>query len=104
MCGRVGEGRACWSLGNAYVLLGNHRQALHYARKHLAISREVSDVIILCSPAALIMNSFLSLCQIGDRNGELTAGMNVEELMEVVGVKDADLSPSEAEFKVQGKS
>lgn len=38
---RVGEGRACWSLGNAYVSLGNHKQALHYARKHLDISKEV---------------------------------------------------------------
>lgn len=38
---RVGEGRACWSLGNAYVSLGNHKQALHYARKHLDISIEV---------------------------------------------------------------
>lgn len=39
---RVGEGRACWSLGNAYVSLGDHKQALHYARKHLDISKEVS--------------------------------------------------------------
>lgn len=38
---RVGEGRACWSLGNAYVSLGDHKQALHYARKHLDISKEV---------------------------------------------------------------
>lgn len=38
---RVGEGRACWSLGNAYVSLGDHKQALHYARKHLNISKEV---------------------------------------------------------------
>lgn len=38
---RVGEGRACWSLGNAYISLGNHDQALHFARKHLEISQEV---------------------------------------------------------------
>lgn len=38
---RVGEGRACWSLGNAYVSLGSHEQALHFARKHLEISQEV---------------------------------------------------------------
>uniref|UniRef100_A0A671MI10 G-protein-signaling modulator 1-like n=1 Tax=Sinocyclocheilus anshuiensis TaxID=1608454 RepID=A0A671MI10_9TELE len=73
---RVGEGRACWSLGNAYVSLGNHRQALHYTRKHLDISREI-----------------------GDRNGELIARMNVEELMEALGVKEGDLSPSESEFE-----
>uniref|UniRef100_A0A8C2CQ23 G protein signaling modulator 1b n=1 Tax=Cyprinus carpio TaxID=7962 RepID=A0A8C2CQ23_CYPCA len=77
--GRVGEGRACWSLGNAYVSLENHRQALHYTRRHLDISREI-----------------------GDRNGEMMARMNVEELMEALGVKEADLSPSESEFKVQG--
>lgn len=41
---RVGEGRACWSLGNAYVSLGDHKQALHYARKHLDISKEVSHL------------------------------------------------------------
>uniref|UniRef100_A0A8C1ZQT8 G protein signaling modulator 1b n=1 Tax=Cyprinus carpio TaxID=7962 RepID=A0A8C1ZQT8_CYPCA len=76
---RVGEGRACWSLGNAYVSLENHRQALHYTRRHLDISREI-----------------------GDRNGEMMARMNVEELMEALGVKEADLSPSESEFKVQG--
>uniref|UniRef100_A0A672S2Q4 G-protein-signaling modulator 1-like n=1 Tax=Sinocyclocheilus grahami TaxID=75366 RepID=A0A672S2Q4_SINGR len=75
----VGEGRACWSLSNAYMSLGKHRQALHHTRKHLEISREI-----------------------GDRNGELTARMNVEELMEALGVKEADLSPSESEFKVQG--
>uniref|UniRef100_A0A671MFR5 G-protein-signaling modulator 1-like n=1 Tax=Sinocyclocheilus anshuiensis TaxID=1608454 RepID=A0A671MFR5_9TELE len=76
---RVGEGRACWSLGNAYVSLGNHRQALHYTRKHLDISREI-----------------------GDRNGELIARMNVEELMEALGVKEGDLSPSESEFEYTG--
>lgn len=49
-----------------------------------------SDICFACS-------------QIGDRNGELTARMNVEELMEALGVKEGDLSPSESEFKVQGK-
>ena len=38
---RIGEGRACWSLGNAYTALGNHDQAMHFAEKHLEISREV---------------------------------------------------------------
>lgn len=41
---RVGEGRACWSLGNAYVSLGNNKQALYYARKHLEISKEVRNL------------------------------------------------------------
>lgn len=39
---RIGEGRACWSLGNAHAALGNHEKALHFARKHLDISKEVS--------------------------------------------------------------
>lgn len=38
---RVGEGRACWSLGNAYTALGNHDTALDFAQKHLEISKEV---------------------------------------------------------------
>lgn len=38
---RIGEGRACWSLGNAYTALGNHDQAMHFAERHLEISREV---------------------------------------------------------------
>lgn len=42
---RVGEGRACWSLGNAYVSLGSHEQALHFARKHLEISQEVRETV-----------------------------------------------------------
>lgn len=39
---RVGEGRACWSLGNAYVSMGSPAQALTFAKKHLQISQEVS--------------------------------------------------------------
>lgn len=44
---------------------------------------------------------FVSL-KIGDRNGELTARMNVEQLMEALGVSDSDLSPSSSEFEMQG--
>ena len=40
--------------------------------------------------------------QIGDRNGELTARMNVEQLMEVLGVNETDLSPCSSEFEIQG--
>ena len=40
---RVGEGRACWSLGNAHASLGNHEKALQYAAKHLEISQEVQQ-------------------------------------------------------------
>ncbi|MGH0126541.1 UNVERIFIED_CONTAM: hypothetical protein FKN15_073871 [Acipenser sinensis] len=40
---RIGEGRACWSLGNAYTALGNHDQAMHFAEKHLEISKEVEN-------------------------------------------------------------
>lgn len=38
---RIGEGRACWSLGNAHTALGNHDQAMHFAEKHLEICKEV---------------------------------------------------------------
>ena len=39
---RVGEGRAYWSLGNAYTALNRHDIALGYAEKHLIVSKEVS--------------------------------------------------------------
>lgn len=44
---RVGEGRACWSLGNAHTALGNHEDALQFASKHLLISKEVMTYIVL---------------------------------------------------------
>lgn len=108
---RVGEGRACWSLGNAYVSLGNHKQALYYARKHLEISKEVRKLYKrnnIKRPLAFYV-IFLSLCpwfhpQIGDRNGELTARMNVDQLMEALGVTESDLSPSSSEFEMQGST
>ncbi|XP_036095150.1 G-protein-signaling modulator 1 isoform X3 [Rousettus aegyptiacus] len=59
---KVGEGRACWSLGNAYVSMGSPAQALTFAKKHLEISQEI-----------------------GDRNGELTARMNVAQLQLALG-------------------
>lgn len=40
---RIGEGRACWSLGNAHTALGNHDQAMHFAEKHLEICKEVNE-------------------------------------------------------------
>ena len=39
---RVGEGRACWSLGNAHTALGKNEEAIQFASKHLEISKEVS--------------------------------------------------------------
>ncbi|KAG3288347.1 G protein signaling modulator 1, transcript variant X3 [Ictidomys tridecemlineatus] len=59
---KVGEGRACWSLGNTYVSMGSPAQALTFAKKHLQISQEI-----------------------GDRNGELTARMNVAQLQLALG-------------------
>ncbi|XP_015427842.1 PREDICTED: G-protein-signaling modulator 1 [Myotis davidii] len=49
--GRVGEGRACWSLGNAYVSMGSPAQALTFAKKHLEISQEVSQAGPAPAPA-----------------------------------------------------
>ena len=39
----MGEERAYWSLGNAYTCLGEHRQARHYAERHLALATELGD-------------------------------------------------------------
>lgn len=61
---RVGEGRACWSLGNAYVSMGSPAQALTFAKKHLQISQEVSrapsprPLLVLQQPIV----SFLACC------------------------------------------
>lgn len=51
--GRVGEGRACWSLGNAYVSMGSPAQALTFAKKHLEISQEVSQARPAAGPQPL---------------------------------------------------
>lgn len=45
---KVGEGRACWSLGNAYSATNAHEKALQYANRHLDISKEVRNGFI-CS-------------------------------------------------------
>ena len=52
--GRVGEGRACWSLGNAYVSMGSPAQALTFAKKHLEISQEVSRACPALSPESAL--------------------------------------------------
>lgn len=51
-----------------------------------------------------VLYLFGAFHQIGDRNGELTARMNVEQLMEALGVSESDLSPSSSEFEMQGDS
>uniref|UniRef100_UPI00398F1F50 G-protein-signaling modulator 1-like isoform X3 n=1 Tax=Pristiophorus japonicus TaxID=55135 RepID=UPI00398F1F50 len=80
---KVGEGRACWSLGNAYVSLGSHEQGLHFASKHLEISREI-----------------------GDQNGELTAHLNVAQLQSALGMssaqQDRQSAPYNADYEAQG--
>ena len=40
---QVGEGRACWSLGNAHSAMGDPEKAYHYASRHLEISKETGD-------------------------------------------------------------
>ena len=40
----MGEERAYWSLGNAYTCLGEHRQARHYAERHLTLATELGNV------------------------------------------------------------
>lgn len=64
---RVGEGRACWSLGNAYSAMGNHEKALHFAQMHLNISKELKDP-----------------------TGQATAQMNVVDLQKILGIEKND--------------
>lgn len=57
---RIGEGRACWSLGNVNTSLGNHEIALEYATRHLEISKEVSGSLL--DFTRIRVNSLLPLC------------------------------------------
>merc|ERR1719510_1699120 len=61
----VGEGRACWSLGNAHSALGETETAYHYASRHLEIAKET-----------------------GDRTGQATAQVNLNELGKTLGVSE----------------
>jgi len=60
---RVGEGRACWSLGNCYGTLGRPEKALLYAGQHLEISKEVS-LYIYWYFCHMSMNELLSLMSV----------------------------------------
>lgn len=40
---RAGEGKAYWSLGNAYTSLGDYKQARHFSSKHLQLAAEIGD-------------------------------------------------------------
>lgn len=94
---RIGEGRACWSLGNAHTALGNHDQAMHFAEKHLEICKEVhkmNENKMPCNAMSfnkhisfnLFVDWLIGFVQTGDRSGELTARMNVSDLQMVLGL------------------
>jgi G-protein signaling modulator 2 len=63
---KIGEARACWSLGNAHAAIGNHEKALHYAQLHLFLAKELQDPI-----------------------GETTARINIGDLKKVLNVPDS---------------
>ena len=64
---KVGEGRACWSLGNAHSSMGQHLEAYQYAKRHLEISRDT-----------------------GDRMGQATAQLNLADLCRTLGYTPQD--------------
>ena len=43
LANRALEAQACYSLGNAYTLLGDYMQAIEYYLLHLNIARKLSD-------------------------------------------------------------
>ena len=65
----MGEGRACWSLGNAHSSMGQHLEAYQYAKRHLEISRDT-----------------------GDRMGQATAQLNLADLCRTLGYTPAESS------------
>uniref|UniRef100_A0A672GUZ9 G protein signaling modulator 1b n=1 Tax=Salarias fasciatus TaxID=181472 RepID=A0A672GUZ9_SALFA len=87
---QVMEAQACYSLGNTYTLLQQYERAIDYHLKHLYIAQELTDRSSLLDETVF------------KKNGELTARMNVEQLMEALGVNESDLSPSSSEFEMQG--
>ena len=64
---KVGEGRACWSLGNAHSSMGQYLEAYQYARRHLEISRDTKD-----------------------RMGQATAQLNLADLCRTLGYTPPD--------------
>ena len=77
----MGEGRACWSLGNAHSAMSQHKEAYHFAVRHLQISRET-----------------------GDRMGQATAQLNIAELSRILGYPEGShlqLPPLTVKLPVQ---
>lgn len=68
---RIGEARAYWSLCNACAALGDHREALHYAQRHLRMAVELRD-----------------------EEGEAMARQNLAELSAVMELSDKFECPS----------
>lgn len=69
---RVGEARACWSLGNAHSAIGNHEKALSFAESHLQLAKELQDPV-----------------------GESTARVNISDLRKLLGMPELVQSPIE---------
>lgn len=76
---KIGEARACWSLGNAHAAIGTHEKALHYAQLHLFLAKELGDPV-----------------------GETTARINIADLKKVLNVPDAQ-SDTESLKELQQK-
>ena len=74
---KVGEGRACWSLGNAHSSMGQHLEAYYYAKRHLEISRDT-----------------------GDRMGQATAQLNLTDLCRTLGYTPPDITELPHERKL----
>ena len=75
---KVGEGRACWSLGNAHSSMGQHLEAYQYAKRHLEISRDT-----------------------GDRMGQATAQLNLADLCRTLGYTPPDSAELPHERKTE---
>jgi G-protein signaling modulator 2 len=76
---KIGEARACWSLGNAHAAIGNHEKALHYAQLHLYLAKDLGDPV-----------------------GETTARINISDLKKVLNVPDSQ-SDTESLLELQQK-
>ncbi|ALC45953.1 raps [Drosophila busckii] len=71
---RIGEARACWSLGNANSAIGQNEKALQFAEMHLSLAKELHDQV-----------------------GESTARINISDLRKLMGMPEADHTPTPEE-------
>ena len=61
---RIGEAKASGNLGNTFKMMGRHDEAIICCKKHLDISKELSDKVIKL--IFKLLNNFTLICKVGE--------------------------------------